>query len=403
MNDIKNKSSALFTPSGCLAGDMLVLFVSGKLKDMELTLVKKHIAECPLCSDAAEGLSLWLKEIESDNSPAADTKETLHKKTTEISHKHLSDKYPFVKVHSHNTSSTALNEFHVRTDLINQRIKQRLHTHTLIEASENKRLSYKPFVWLAAAATVVLFIGGFWVIWVQNKYDYQKLTQERANEMLLLESHANSDTLIVSMPENKSVIATMDKKKMKSANQPETSAAVVVSDEEVYNQDMLNSPTEVELAPEVQQPEKVTLMKEESKVSSVGKAASAPKGGEIGGVRQKSLVAETMEESESIFTIVEEMPAFPGGETARNKFLAENIVYPQQATESGIQGTVYVSFIVDTKGNITDVNILRGIGSGCDEEALRVVKLMPRWKPGRQNGKLVRVLFNMPIYFKLNG
>jgi TonB family protein len=396
MNDINNKSSALFTPSGCLTGDTLSLFVSGKLEDMELTLAQQHIAECPLCSDAAEGLMLWLKKNESDNAPAADETETRHKKTTEIS-----DKHPFVKVHSHNSSVAALNEFHVRTDIINERIKQRLHTHALIEASENKRLSYKPFVWLAAAATVVLFIGGFWVIWVQNKFDNQKLTQERANEMLLLESHANSDTLVVSMPENKSVIAIMDKKKMESVNQPEKSTDVLVSAGEVYNQDMLNSPTEVESAPEVQQQEEVTLMKEESKESSVGKAASAPKGGEIGGVRQKTKVAKNMEESEAVFTIVEEMPSFPGGEIARNKFLSENIVYPQLATESGIQGTVYVSFIVDSKGNITDLKILRGIGSGCDEEAIRVVKLMPLWKPGRQNGKFVSVLFNMPIYFTL--
>jgi protein TonB len=64
---------------------------------------------------------------------------------------------------------------------------------------------------------------------------------------------------------------------------------------------------------------------------------------------------------------------------------------------------VYVSFVVDSKGNVTDVKILRGIGGGCDEEALRVVKMMPKWHPGKQNGKNVRVLFNMPIYFKLQG
>ena len=119
-------------------------------------------------------------------------------------------------------------------------------------------------------------------------------------------------------------------------------------------------------------------------------------------VEAKEEVIE-VEESKPVFTIVEEMPSFPGGEAERNKFLAENIVYPQQATENGIQGTVYVSFVVDSKGNVTDVKILRGIGGGCDEEALRVVKMMPAWHPGKQNGKLVRVLFNMPIYFKLQG
>ncbi len=110
-----------------------------------------------------------------------------------------------------------------------------------------------------------------------------------------------------------------------------------------------------------------------------------------------------VEESKPVFTIVEEMPSFPGGEDARNKFLAENIKYPQQASENGIQGTVYVSFVVDSKGNVTDVKVLRGIGGGCDEEAIRVVRSMPQWHPGKQNGKQVRVLFNMPIYFRLQG
>jgi periplasmic protein TonB len=120
-------------------------------------------------------------------------------------------------------------------------------------------------------------------------------------------------------------------------------------------------------------------------------------------VETKVEVIEVEESKKEVFTIVEEMPSFPGGEAERNKFLAENIQYPQQATENGIQGTVYVSFVVDSKGNVTDVKILRGIGGGCDEEALRVVKMMPKWHPGKQNGKNVRVLFNMPIYFKLQG
>jgi protein TonB len=123
---------------------------------------------------------------------------------------------------------------------------------------------------------------------------------------------------------------------------------------------------------------------------------------EVAEVVTKEEVIE-VEETKPVFTIVEEMPAFPGGEAERNKFLATNIVYPQQATENGIQGTVYVSFVVDSKGNVTDVKVLRGIGGGCDEEALRVVKMMPQWHPGKQNGKQVRVLFNMPIYFKLQG
>lgn len=118
-------------------------------------------------------------------------------------------------------------------------------------------------------------------------------------------------------------------------------------------------------------------------------------------VQQKVEEVIEVEEEKPVFTIVEEMPSFPGGEEARTKYLAENINYPQQASENGIQGIVYVSFIIDSKGNVTNVKVLRGIGGGCDEEAVRVVKAMPQWHPAKQYGKPVRYLFNMPITFKL--
>jgi periplasmic protein TonB len=103
-----------------------------------------------------------------------------------------------------------------------------------------------------------------------------------------------------------------------------------------------------------------------------------------------------------IFTVVEEMPSFPGGDESRIKYLTENIKYPQMAKESGIQGTVYVTFVINEKGKVADVKVLRGIGGGCDEEAIRVVNMMPPWNAGKQSGKAVRVQFNMPIKFTLN-
>ncbi len=115
-------------------------------------------------------------------------------------------------------------------------------------------------------------------------------------------------------------------------------------------------------------------------------------------------VVEEEEVAEAeIFTVVEESPSYPGGDEARIRFLQENIQYPQMARESGIQGTVYVTFVVEKNGNVTDVRVLRGIGGGCDEEAIRVIKAMPRWNPGKQRGKPVRVQFNMPIKFTLAG
>jgi protein TonB len=104
---------------------------------------------------------------------------------------------------------------------------------------------------------------------------------------------------------------------------------------------------------------------------------------------------------EEIFLVVEEMPSFPGGEGEMYKYIGKNIEYPRMAKESGISGRVFVTFVVEKDGRVTDVQVLRGIGGGCDEEAVRVIKSMPSWKPGKQRGKPVRVQYRMPIKFTL--
>jgi protein TonB len=101
------------------------------------------------------------------------------------------------------------------------------------------------------------------------------------------------------------------------------------------------------------------------------------------------------------FTVVEDPPTFPGGESALFAYLSKSIKYPQMAQDAGIQGKVYVTFVVERDGSITDVKLMRGIGGGCDEEAIRVVKNMPKWSPGKQRGKPVRVQFTLPVHFKL--
>jgi len=103
----------------------------------------------------------------------------------------------------------------------------------------------------------------------------------------------------------------------------------------------------------------------------------------------------------NVFTVVEEMPSFPGGEQALFKFLRDNIQYPKKARRKGITGKVYITFIVDKEGNIMDVKTVKGVSPELDAESVRVVKLMPRWKPGYQNGRPVNVQYNLPIIFTL--
>lgn len=104
---------------------------------------------------------------------------------------------------------------------------------------------------------------------------------------------------------------------------------------------------------------------------------------------------------DEVFTFVEVMPEFPGGQGAMNAFIGRNLKYPEQAVEEGIEGTVFVTFVVEKDGKISGARVLRGIGGGCSEEALRVVKSMPNWTPGTQRGQAVRVQYNLPIRFKL--
>lgn len=104
---------------------------------------------------------------------------------------------------------------------------------------------------------------------------------------------------------------------------------------------------------------------------------------------------------EEIFKSVEQMPEFPGGQAALQKYLANNIRYPAAAREEGIQGKVILQFVVDKDGSVTNITTARDIGGGCGKEAERVVRSMPKWKAGKQNGQAVKVYFTLPVSFKL--
>lgn len=104
---------------------------------------------------------------------------------------------------------------------------------------------------------------------------------------------------------------------------------------------------------------------------------------------------------EEIFTSVEQFPEFPGGQAKMYEYLQKNIRYPNQAREDNIQGKVVLKFVVDKDGSITNIQVVRPLGGGCDKEAVRVVSGMPKWKAGKQNGQPVKVYFTLPVTFKL--
>lgn len=106
-------------------------------------------------------------------------------------------------------------------------------------------------------------------------------------------------------------------------------------------------------------------------------------------------------DDDDVFEKVEEAPEFPGGLSALYTFLAKNMKYPAEAREKNIQGKVYVSFIIEKDGSVSNVTLIRGIGGGCDEEAIRVVQMLPKWIPGKTRGNPIKVLYKMPVSFRL--
>ncbi len=116
----------------------------------------------------------------------------------------------------------------------------------------------------------------------------------------------------------------------------------------------------------------------------------------FGAFAQKEVKVE-----EEVFVVVEEQAEFPGGLDSMYAFIHKNLKYPELAKEKGIQGRVFVSFIIEKDGSISNVKILRGIGGGCDEATVEMIKNMPKWKPAKQRGKEVRCQFNLPIKFEL--
>ena len=179
-------------------------------------------------------------------------------------------------------------------------------------------------------------------------------------------------------------------------------AAVMEVPEEQIIQTQENTPPPPPPEPEVQMSEDIKIVEDDVKIEHELKTINADDLTKPDAPVVKIEVKEEVEEvEETIFLVVEEQPSFPGGEDKMFEYLYSNIKYPQVAKENNITGRVFLTFVVEKDGSIANAKILRDIGGGCGQEALRVVKNMPKWSPGKQRGKPVRVQFNLPVVFDL--
>lgn len=239
---------------------------------------------------------------------------------------------------------------------------------------------------LAMVAVVLLLIVAFIILTVKNFVDEQraKVAMTQVTELTNYKQ-----------PEKKAEV-----KQKKVEVEPERvvervkssikfTAPVIKKDEEVKPDEELKTQDE--------------LMSTKTAIGTFDVKGNDDANGEV--LKAKEVIAEPEppkhEEENKLFDIVEQQPMFPGGQTALLKYLSEHTKYPVVAQENGVQGRVTVQFVVEKDGSISDVHVLRGVDPSLDKEAVRVVKSMPRWTPGKQNGINVRVNYRVPVLFRL--
>ncbi len=173
----------------------------------------------------------------------------------------------------------------------------------------------------------------------------------------------------------------------------------VVAEEEIIPVTRQEEVKPPEPAPQPQITEVLTIVENDVEIENEMEFTSeADQNTQVAVVEVKE---EEEQEEAQVFLIVEEMPEFPGGDVELRKYIATNVKYPEIAKENGISGRVYIQFVINSKGMVTDVKVARGVDPVLDAEAIRVVQSMPAWKPGKQRGKPVKVSYTVPINFTL--
>ena len=239
---------------------------------------------------------------------------------------------------------------------------------------------------IAIIAVIVLLVIGFVILTVKNIVDEQraKVAITQVTELTALNQPKKKAEV-----KQKKVEVIPEKVVERVKSSIKFTAPVIKKDEEVKPEDEIKTQDQ--------------LNESKTAIGTFDVKGNDDANGEV--LKAKEVIAQPEppkhEEEYKVFDIVEQMPSFPGGPAALMKFLHDNIKYPVVAQENGVQGRVVVAFVVERDGSITDVHIARGVDPSLDKEAVRVVKSMPKWTPGKQNGSAVRVKFNVPVAFRL--
>lgn len=376
----------LFTQSGCLSSAALENLWAGTIDSTKYPEVEKHLSECEFCQAAAEGMKHW------DKSSTANTK--------------LKDLPPRASIENAAGLHAKRPSFQDKVHRINERVNNRMEVRRQIANTRKIRVLAKPYGWVAIAASIVLFLGIYYAIRLRPSIQPSSLSLEKSEQNFdkqqtqpAEQEHNNSNT----------PVETLLKKEVITHGREADRTLVISQADEAINDNI--EITDLDKRPAFIASENETL---DSEAQPVTASSPTPVGGNS---EEKNVVMEefTVAKDQTVkgvatrksssksdmYSMVEETPSFPGGEEKMKEFITKNLNYPKKALENSIQGVVYVSFEIDKKGKVGKVKVLRGIGSDCDEEAIRVIKMMPDWIPAISSGKAVSSLFTIPITFKL--
>jgi len=354
-----------FTQSGCLTLKALERYKSSDLDAKYRELIKSHLASCKLCSEAFEGLKLL------------PDRKNIYKTITGINQN--------------------LNEI-----ILNDNEKKQSH-----------KSSGKLFYIYAAASILILFGLLFYLKLLSNKSnpDFSNFDIPKNVEMPL----PSASPINVHNVENS---GNMQENRIDKTKVFEKLKHIKISISEIDEGDFFDEELEIsndkneEVSEDKVEKNKpynkegilidMVMVKSEANTKGGPSAPSQFPHFQIKPNSNNRRLNKKEYKQETVFTIVETMPQFPGGETGLRKYLQSNLRYPSKARKEGKEGKVYISFVVNSFGKVTDAIIVKGMGAGCDELALHTIEKMPLWKPATQQGKAVNVRFVIPIYFNLH-
>ncbi len=425
-----NKHIDLFTTSGCLTTDALKMYTSDELTNLQKEEVDNHLESCELCSDALEGIQLLSdpqkldkivseinENLKSNLSHNQSKKETSQNRlfylvaaasviiligfyfylqdtfapdsgsqsisqVVEIEEKSIP---PMPKAKSqelhHQDKKT------IKDDKTVQTIEQEALNEEIVKKEISERIEPVEKENLALEAEDVKYVAPLKTLSVPEsipkslamkevELEDEEIIDAEAYEVVDIASTQPLEYYIGGIVVYDNFYEEVDQ-----------ASSAIVSD---GLSGKASSSGEMNVAPQM-----VASRSKKGKGDRKQKDVLSPE-------KNKSSVDKNEQNENHFFSLGQEVPQFPGGYESLISFLNSNLTYPKKAREMGLQGQLVISFIVEEDGEISSASVIHGIGGGCDEEAIRVIELMPPWEPALKNEKPVRVLFNMPITFKLN-